>query len=94
VDREFRVIAALGRQGPVAKAYALADDTAIGAALLRHVDGGGPRVLGPDASNRPRGARADFQQRSDARKTGYDPQASSPWRLRQAGNYFARQVDR
>ena len=59
VDREFRVIAALGKQGfPVAKAYALCtDDSRDRLRLLHHVDGRGPGVLGSDAAEPDAGAR-------------------------------------
>ena len=60
VDREFRVIAALGKQGfPVARAYALCtDDARDRLGLLHHVDGRGPGVLGSDAAEPDAGCAA------------------------------------
>ena len=75
VDREFRVIAALGKQGfPVAKAYALCtDDSGDWCCLLHHVDGRGPGVLGSDAAEPDAGCATEdlHQQDRDAGETAH-----------------------
>ncbi|WP_404557282.1 phosphotransferase [Bradyrhizobium niftali] len=73
VDREYRVIAALGKQGfPVARAYALLPGRQHHRRrLLHHVDGGRPGVLGSDAAEPDAGRSPQdlHQQDRDAGKT-------------------------
>jgi aminoglycoside phosphotransferase (APT) family kinase protein len=99
VDREFRVIAALGRQGfPVAKAYALCtDDAVIGAAFyIMSMEEG--RVFWDPLlpSLAPEMRRAIFTSKIEtlAKLHTYDPQAIGLGEFGKPGNYFARQVDR
>ncbi len=99
VDREFRVIAALGKQGfPVAKAYALCtDDSVIGAAFyIMSMEEG--RVFWDPMlpSQTPEARRRIFISKIEtlARLHGYDPQAIGLGDFGKPGNYFARQVDR
>ncbi|NPV19513.1 phosphotransferase [Bradyrhizobium aeschynomenes] len=99
VDREFRVIAALGKQGfPVAKAYALCnDDGVIGSAFyIMSMEEGRvfwdptlPHVAAPDR-------RAIFTSKIEtlAKLHTYDPSAIGLADFGKPGNYFARQVDR
>ncbi|XUM20477.1 phosphotransferase family protein [Bradyrhizobium oligotrophicum S58] len=99
VDREFRVIAALGKQGfPVAKAYALCnDDSVIGAAFyIMSMEEGRvfwdptlPHVAAPER-------RAIFTSKIEtlAKLHSYDPAAIGLAEFGKPGNYFARQVDR
>jgi len=99
VDREFRVIAALGKQGfPVAKAYALCtDDSVIGAAFyIMSMEEGrvfwNPTLPHVDAPQR----RAIFESKIEtlAKLHSYDPAAIGLGDFGKPGNYFARQVDR
>jgi aminoglycoside phosphotransferase (APT) family kinase protein len=99
VDREFRVIAALGKQGfPVAKAYALCtDDTVIGAAFyIMSMEEG--RVFWDPVlpSQSPEARRKIFTSKIEtlAKLHTYDPQTIGLGDFGKAGNYFARQVDR
>jgi aminoglycoside phosphotransferase (APT) family kinase protein len=99
VDREYKVIAALSRQGfPVAKAYALCtDDTVIGAAFyIMSMEEG--RVFWDPAlpSQTPQARHAIFTSKIEtlARLHTYDPDAIGLGDFGKAGNYFARQVDR
>jgi aminoglycoside phosphotransferase (APT) family kinase protein len=99
VDREFRVIAALGRQGfPVAKAYALCtDDTVIGAAFYIMSMEEGRVFWDPTLPSLPsEGRRAIFTSKIEtlAKLHTYDPQAIGLGDFGKPGNYFARQVDR
>ena len=93
VDREFRVIAALGKQGfPVAKAYALCtDDSRDRRRLLHHVDGRGPGVLGSDAAEPDAGQPAQDLHQQD-RDAGQTPRLRSrenrARRFRQARQLF------
>ena len=94
VDREYRVIAALGKQGfPVAQAYALCtDDSVIGAGLLHHVDGRGPGVLGSRRcrARRRRSGAQIFTSKIEtlAKLHNYDPRGDRPRRFRQARQLF------
>jgi aminoglycoside phosphotransferase (APT) family kinase protein len=99
VDREFRVIAALGKQGfPVAKAYALCtDDAVIGAAFyIMSMEEG--RVFWDPAlpSQPPEARRKIFTSKIEtlAKLHTYDPEAIGLADFGKSGNYFARQVDR
>jgi aminoglycoside phosphotransferase (APT) family kinase protein len=99
VDREFRVIAALGKQGfPVAKAYALCtDDAVIGAAFYIMSMEEGRVFWDPTLpSQAPQARRAIFISKVEtlARLHQYDPQAIGLGDFGKAGNYFARQIDR
>ena len=100
VDREFRVIAALSKQGfPVAKAYALCtDDARDRLRLLHHVDGRGPGVLGSHAAEPDAGSTARRSSPARSRRWRklhtYDPEAIGLGDFGKPGNYFARQVDR
>jgi aminoglycoside phosphotransferase (APT) family kinase protein len=99
VDREFRVIAALGKQGfPVARAYALCtDDSVIGAAFyIMSMEEGrvfwDPSLPHVEASQR----RAIFQSKIEtlAKLHAYEPAEIGLGEFGKPGNYFARQVDR
>src|SRR5437764_1261528 len=99
VDREFRVIAALGKQGfPVAKAYALCtDDDVIGAAFyIMSMEEGrvfwDPTLPSQTAEDR----RKIFTSKIEtlAKLHLFDPQAIGLADFGRPGNYFARQVDR
>lgn len=99
VDREFKVIAALGKQGfPVAKAYALCtDDAVIGSAFyIMSMEEG--RVFWDPAlpSQTPEARRAIFTSKIEtlAKLHLFDPQAIGLGDFGKPGNYFARQVDR
>jgi len=99
VDREFRVIAALGRQGfPVAKAYALCtDDAVIGAAFYIMSMEEGRVFWDPTLPSQPPETRhAIFTSKIEtlAKLHTYDPQAIGLGDFGKPGNYFARQVDR
>lgn len=99
VDREFRVIAALGKQGfPVAKAYALCtDDSVIGAAFyIMSMEEGrvfwDPTLPHVDPAQR----RPIFKSKIEtlAKLHSFDPAAIGLAEFGKPGNYFARQVDR
>ncbi len=99
VDREFRVIAALGKQGfPVATAYALCtDDAVIGSAFYIMSMEEGRVFWNPTLPSLPREERrAIFTSKIEtlARLHGYDPDAIGLGDFGKPGNYFARQVDR
>src|SRR5260221_7699950 len=99
VDREFRVIVALGKQGfPVAKAYALCiDDTVIGAAFYIMSMEEGRVFWDPTLPSQPPEARRKiFASKIEtlAKLHTYDPQAIGLGDFGKSGNYFARQVDR
>src|SRR5271154_1068145 len=98
-EREFRVIAALGKQGfPVAKAYALCtDDSVIGAAFYIMSMEEGRVFWDPMLPSQPPQARRKiFTSKIEtlARLHQYDPQAIGLGDFGKPGNYFARQVDR
>jgi len=99
VDREFKVIAALSKQGfPVAKAYALCtDDDVIGSAFyIMSMEEG--RVFWEPTlpSERPEARREIFKSKIEtlARLHNYEPNAIGLADFGKPGNYFARQVDR
>src|SRR6478609_4639640 len=95
VDREFKVIAALGKQGfPVAKAYALCtDDDVIGSAFyVMSMEEGrifwDPALPNVDKSDR----RAIFTSKIEtlAQLHSYDPEKIGLGDFGRPGNYFAR----
>ena len=99
VDREFRVIAALGKQNfPVAKAYALCtDDSVIGAAFyIMSMEEG--RVFWDPMlpSQTPETRRKIYISKIEtlAKLHTFDPEAIGLGDFGKSGNYFARQVDR
>jgi aminoglycoside phosphotransferase (APT) family kinase protein len=99
VDREFKVIAALSKQGfPVARAYALCtDDAVIGAAFyIMSMEEG--RVFWDPAlpSQPPEARRKIFTSKVEtlAKLHQYDPEKIGLSDFGKPGNYFARQVDR
>src|SRR6201995_2114985 len=99
VDREFRVIAALSKQGfPVAKAYALCtDDAVIGAAFYIMSMEEGRVFWDPTLPSQTPQARGEISPRKLeplAKLHSYDPQAIGLGEFGKPGNYFARQVDR
>jgi aminoglycoside phosphotransferase (APT) family kinase protein len=99
VDREFKVIAALGKQGfPVARAYALCtDDAVIGSAFYIMSMEEGRIFWDPALPSQPREERrAIFTDKIEtlAKLHSYDPQTIGLGDFGKPGNYFARQVDR
>lgn len=99
VDREFRVISALGAQGfPVAKAYALCSkDNVIGSAFYIMSMEEGRVFWDPTLPNQPPEARRKiFQSKIEtlAKLHLFDPNAIGLSDFGKPGNYFARQVDR
>jgi len=99
VEREFRVITALGRQGfPVARAYALCEDeSVIGTAfyVMEMVEG---RIFWdptfPDVPKAERAAYFDAMTETIARLHMVDPDAAGLGDYGKPGNYFARQIVR
>ena len=99
VDREFRVISALGGQGfPVARAYALClDETVVGTAfyVMEMVEG---RIFwDPAFSEVPRDERPAFfdaMNATIAQLHSIDPEAAGLGDYGKPGNYFARQITR
>lgn len=99
VDREFRVIDALYKQGfAVAKAYALCmDDAVIGAAFYIMSMEEGRVFWNPTLPNqKPEERRAIFTSKIEtlAKLHQYDPVAIGLGDFGKPGNYFARQVER
>src|SRR6201747_2225006 len=99
VDREFKVIAALSKQGfPVARAYALCtDETVIGAAFYIMSMEEGRVFWDPQLPGEPFEARRQiFTSKIEtlAKLHSYDPQAIGLGDFGKPGNYFARQVYR
>lgn len=99
VDREYRVIAALHKQGfPVARAYALCmDDAVIGAAFYIMSMEEGRVFWNPTLPNLPPDERrAVFTDKIEvlAKLHSYDPETIGLGDFGKPGNYFARQVDR
>jgi aminoglycoside phosphotransferase (APT) family kinase protein len=99
VDREFRVISALGKQGfPVAKAYALCtDDSVIGSAFYIMSMEEGRVFWDPTLPHAAAGDRRKiFTSKIEtlAKLHMYDPAAIGLAEFGKPGNYFARQVDR
>jgi len=99
VDREYRVITALGKAGfPVPRSYALClDDGVIGTAfyVMEYVEG---RVFwSPTLEELTRGERGaiyDAMNETIARLHGFDPAALDLADYGKPGNYVARQIDR
>ncbi len=99
VDREYRVIEALGRQGlPVAKAVALClDEEVIGTAfyIMEMVDG---RIFWdptfPEVDHELRPAYFDAMNATIAALHRIDPEAAGLGDYGKPGNYFARQIGR
>jgi len=99
VDREYKVIAALSKQGfPVARAYALCtDDGVIGAAFYIMSMEEGRVFWDPTLPSQPPEARRKiFTSKIEtlAKLHTYDPAAIGLGDFGKPGNYFARQVDR
>lgn len=99
VDREFKVIAALGKQGfPVAKAYALCmDDSVIGSAFYVMSMEDGRIFWDPALPQLPKEERRPiFTDKIEtlAKLHMYDPETIGLGDYGKPGNYFARQVDR
>jgi len=99
VDREFRVISALGKQNfPVAKAYALCtDDSVIGSAFYIMSMEEGRVFWDPTLPHVAAGDRRKiFASKIEtlAKLHMYDPAAIGLGEFGKPGNYFARQVDR
>src|SRR3954465_5643067 len=98
VDREFKVIAALGKQGfPVAKAYALCtDDNVIGSAFYIMSMEDGWIFWDPALPMVPREyRRATLTAKIEplAKLHSYDPEKIGLGDFGRPGNYFSRQVD-
>lgn len=99
VDREFRVIAALGKQGfPVAHAYALCtDDAVIGAAFYIMSMEEGRVLWDPSLPSVSAGDRRKiFTSKIEtlAKLHSFEPAEIGLGDFGKPGNYFARQVDR
>ncbi len=99
VDREFKVIAALHKQGfPVARAYALCmDDAVIGAAFYIMSMEEGRVFWNPQLPKEvPAERRAIFTDKIEtlAKLHSYDPEKIGLGDFGKPGNYFGRQVDR
>ena len=99
VDREYRVIAALGQQGfPVAKAYALCtDDSIIGATFYIMSMEEGRVFWDPTLpSQTPENRRNIFASKIEtlAKLHMFDPETIGLGDFGKPGNYFARQIDR
>lgn len=99
VDREFKVIDALGKQGyPVAKAYGLCmDDSVIGSAfyIMSMEDGRifwDPQL--PSLSREERWPIFEAKITTLAKLHSYDPEKIGLGDFGKPGNYFGRQVDR
>jgi aminoglycoside phosphotransferase (APT) family kinase protein len=99
VDREYRVIEALGRQGfPVARALALClDEAVIGTAfyVMEMVEG---RIFWditfPEVADAERPAYFDAMNATLAQLHGIAPEAAGLGDYGKPGNYFARQIGR
>ena len=99
VDREFRVIAALGKQNfPVARAYALCtDDAVVGSAFYIMSMEEGRVFWDPTLpSQRPDARREMFTSKIEtlAKLHTLNPEKIGLADFGKPGNYFARQVDR
>jgi aminoglycoside phosphotransferase (APT) family kinase protein len=99
VDREFRIISALGKQNfPVAKAYALcSDDSVIGAAFYIMSMEEGRVFWDPALPSLPAAERRQvFTSKIETLATlhKFEPAAIGLGDFGKPGNYFARQVDR
>lgn len=99
IEREYRVITALGRQGfPVAKSYGLCEDeSVVGTAfyVMEMVEG---RIVWdttfPDVSAAERPAYFDAMNATMAQLHMIDPEAAGLGDYGKPGNYFARQIGR
>jgi aminoglycoside phosphotransferase (APT) family kinase protein len=99
VDREYRVISALGGQGfPVARAYGLClDETVIGTPfyVMEMVEG---RIFWeadfPEVRRQERPAYFDAMNATIARLHGIEPEAAGLGDYGKPGNYFERQIGR
>jgi len=99
VDREFRVIAALGKQDfPVAKAYALCTDDAVVGSFFYIMSMEEGRVFWDPTlpSQQPDARRKIFTSKIEtlAKLHMLDPDKIGLSDFGKPGNYFARQVDR
>ena len=99
IDREYRVIDALGKQGfPVAKAYAFCrDDSIIGAAFYIMSMEEGRVFWDPTLPSQTQESRRKiFTSKIEtlARLHMFDPTAIGLGDFGKPGNYFARQIDR
>ncbi|MCK1681429.1 phosphotransferase family protein [Bradyrhizobium sp. 147] len=99
VDREYRVISALGQQGfPVPKAFALCtDDAVIGTAFYIMSMEEGHVYWDPTLPSQPAEMRAKIfcsKIETLARLHMFDPDSIGLADFGRPGNYFARQIDR
>jgi aminoglycoside phosphotransferase (APT) family kinase protein len=99
VDREFRVISALGQTGfPVAHAYALCEDPEVIGTMFYVMDMVEGRILWdgalPGATPAERSAIYDAEIKTLADLHNTDPIAIGLETFGRPGNYFARQIDR
>jgi aminoglycoside phosphotransferase (APT) family kinase protein len=99
VDREYRVITALGKTGfPVARTYALCTDESVVGTMFYVMDCVEGRVLWdpqlPGMSPAERGAIFDEMNRVIARLHKVDYAAIGLGDYGKPGNYFQRQIDR
>ncbi|MDG2519985.1 phosphotransferase family protein [Caulobacter segnis] len=99
VDREFKVISALGKTGfPVAKAYALCEDEGVIGTMFYVMDMVEGRILWdgtlPEYSPPQRRAIYDAEIETLARLHNTDYAAIGLGDYGKPGNYFTRQIDR
>ena len=99
VDREFRVLCALGKQGfPVPAAYALCLDEAVIGTPFYVMDMVEGRIFWePDLPEVPRAQRPacfDAMNAAMAQLHGIDPEAAGLGDYGKPGNYFERQIGR
>jgi aminoglycoside phosphotransferase (APT) family kinase protein len=99
VEREYRVIDALGRQGfPVAKALALCEDEGVIGTPFYIMEMVGGRIFWditfPEVSDAERPAYFDAMNAVIAQLHGIDPEAAGLGDYGKPGNYFARQIGR
>jgi len=99
VDREFKVISALGKTGfPVARAYALCTDDDVIGTMFYVMDNVEGRILwdGTLPDYQPAERRAIYQAKLEtlARLHNTDYEAIGLADFGKPGNYFARQIDR
>ncbi|WP_369061261.1 phosphotransferase family protein [Caulobacter sp. 73W] len=99
VDREFKVISALGKTGfPVAKAYALCEDESVIGTMFYVMDMVEGRILWdgtlPEYSPPQRRAIYDAEIETLARLHNTDYAAIGLGDYGKPGNYFTRQIDR
>ena len=99
VDREYRVLAALGAQGfPVPRVYALCEDDNVIGTPFYVMDMVPGRVVWeahfPDMTNEDRAAHFDAMNATIARLHGYDPDAIGLGDYGRATGFVERQVSR